>query len=706
MAITYNAGTNLITLDDSAGAGDSWGTAYDMEDVLAACGAVVTKQGANAYDVSARMLFVSGVYFVSKSEFVELKPNPTNPVYVFRIDSGAHVQFGEYNSSDKFSYNGAFWRIYTNATTGGNSGNTVSGEFLVYGSSIWTDSGNYPKGIHLKAGATVRYYNSLLKYAGYFWATDCDLQDVKWFGGGGSYDMLVACGIQHNWAGLTTMDCQKGVFFSATTTGNVDVYDATILNAGTDIYISTGISASWLVRIINSPTAVTCNTPGSGKRGVQFCYTFNVKVTNDQGSPIVGATVELKDVDGTIVFSEQTIAGGVLTADKIVKWYWFRHANDGGNKDYNDHTLKITNGADETEYKIKIDHQITEDVVLLPQSVASYDNIMAGINDMKGTGFVKDTHSLPQALTAIGFATENPPSQNLGDYKAVGFATENPPSQVLADYMATGFSVHDADDVKIAMEAAGSKLDRVYENVIIRSGTVSAVISQFLEFTTNLGEGTDNYWTRGAIRWTSGNNEGAIRKIQIYSAGSGYVKLRTEVVNDIQAGDTFDIISIRAFRINHEDVEQVVDEVWNEVITAHTNVGSFGEKNQHQVPSETIDDYKATGFSVPNEYDTAIGNIQSEVDGLNGEAMRGTNNAYAGTPPTTGEIAEAVQDEVVEGTLTLRHLLRVFLSVLAGKSAGGGTDTVAYRDNADSKNRVTGTVDDVGNRTDVIIDGE
>ena len=42
----------------------------------------------------------------------------------------------------------------------------------------------------------------------------------------------------------------------------------------------------------------------------------------------------------------------------------------------------------------------------------------ATLSDIKGTGFVKDTHSLPQCLTATGFATQNPPSQVLNDYKA------------------------------------------------------------------------------------------------------------------------------------------------------------------------------------------------------------------------------------------------------------------------------------------------
>ena len=423
MTISYNAGSNLITLDDSAGAGDSWGTAYDMDDVLAACGAVVTKQGANAFDVSARMLFASGVYFKSVAEFVELKPNPASCAYSFHIASGAHVRFGEYNSTDKFSYNGSFWRMYIASTTGTqNGGNLVWGEFLVYGSNIWTDVTTFSRGLHYKAGSTVKMYNSIIRAKSYFWTVDHDLQDVKWFGtGAGTYDMLVASGFNFNWAGLTTMDCNYGLFFSGTTTSDVDLYDALILDSGSyDIFISSG--CPWLIRVINPVVhPISIAGTGSGKQGVQICYTFNVKVTNGT-NPIVGATVELKDKNNDVVFSEQTVSGGVLTADKIVKVDWYRHSNQGGHLTYNDHTLKVTNGADETEYKVIVDHQISEDIILLPQSTASYDNIMAGIDDMKGTGFVKDTHSMPQTLTAVGFSTENPPSQVLSDYKATGFA--------------------------------------------------------------------------------------------------------------------------------------------------------------------------------------------------------------------------------------------------------------------------------------------
>jgi len=69
------------------------------------------------------------------------------------------------------------------------------------------------------------------------------------------------------------------------------------------------------------------------------------------------------------------------------------------------------------------------------------------------------------------------------------------------------------------------------------------------------------------------------------------------------------------------------------------------------------------------------------------------------------DIADAVHDEVIEGALTFREMARIFLAVLAGKSSGGGTVTVTYRDEADTKDRVIGTVDGVGNRSEVTLDG-
>jgi hypothetical protein len=56
---------------------------------------------------------------------------------------------------------------------------------------------------------------------------------------------------------------------------------------------------------------------------------------------------------------------------------------------------------------------------------------------------------------------------------------------------------------------------------------------------------------------------------------------------------------------------------------------------------------------------------------------------------------------VVEGSMSFVEAVRLFLSVLTGKSSGGGTATVVFRDIGDSKNRISATVDADGNRTAV-----
>ena len=69
------------------------------------------------------------------------------------------------------------------------------------------------------------------------------------------------------------------------------------------------------------------------------------------------------------------------------------------------------------------------------------------------------------------------------------------------------------------------------------------------------------------------------------------------------------------------------------------------------------------------------------------------------------DAVDEILDEVVEGALTLRQVLRIVLAALAGKSTGGGSGTINFRDVADSKNRIAATVDVSRNRTAVTVDG-
>lgn len=62
-------------------------------------------------------------------------------------------------------------------------------------------------------------------------------------------------------------------------------------------------------------------------------------------------------------------------------------------------------------------------------------------------------------------------------------------------------------------------------------------------------------------------------------------------------------------------------------------------------------------------------------------------------------------DGIVEGTLTFKQMQRIMFAALAGKSTGGGSSIVAFKDVAGDNNRITATVDANGNRTAITVSG-
>lgn len=93
--------------------------------------------------------------------------------------------------------------------------------------------------------------------------------------------------------------------------------------------------------------------------------------------------------------------------------------------------------------------------------------------------------------------------------------------------------------------------------------------------------------------------------------------------------------------------------------------------------------------------------IAAQVKGMDADVL----TASALATDAGDEIADQVADEAYEGELTLRHMMRILLSVLAGLSNGGGTATIKFRDLGDAKDRVTATVEADGDRTVMTLDG-
>ena len=70
----------------------------------------------------------------------------------------------------------------------------------------------------------------------------------------------------------------------------------------------------------------------------------------------------------------------------------------------------------------------------------------------------------------------------------------------------------------------------------------------------------------------------------------------------------------------------------------------------------------------------------------------------------TARIGDAVLDEVVEGSYTLRQMMRLIAGALGSKVSGAATTTITFRDLGDSKDRIVATVDADGNRSAITLD--
>lgn len=88
------------------------------------------------------------------------------------------------------------------------------------------------------------------------------------------------------------------------------------------------------------------------------------------------------------------------------------------------------------------------------------------------------------------------------------------------------------------------------------------------------------------------------------------------------------------------------------------------------------------------------------VDGLTGDtAVTGTVRIWRDNYSTITIVD--ILATVFEGAFTIQDFFRLASSVLFGKSTDGGTVNPKFRDLADTKNRISATVDTSGNRSSV-----
>lgn len=136
--------------------------------------------------------------------------------------------------------------------------------------------------------------------------------------------------------------------------------------------------------------------------------------------------------------------------------------------------------------------------------------------------------------------------------------------------------------------------------------------------------------------------------------------------------------------------EAVADAVWDEAISGHSGAGSTGA---------TVTGIKTQTDLIPAS-PAAVGSAMTlATDAVDADAL--ADDAIA---EIQSGISTSVFSETVEGTLTLLQVLRILLAEAAGITTGSRTATLCFRDQADTKNRITGTMDTTGNRTSITLD--
>lgn len=146
--------------------------------------------------------------------------------------------------------------------------------------------------------------------------------------------------------------------------------------------------------------------------------------------------------------------------------------------------------------------------------------------------------------------------------------------------------------------------------------------------------------------------------------------------------------------------------VWREFMVVPANVydSMIGGSDNLQVDTVQIEGADATD-TINAQADLALSDydpptnaeLVSEINSVQSD-IAALNNLSA------ADVGDAVLDEVVEGSITLRQSIRGHNAALLGKSSGLETSTALYRDLADSKNRIDADVDTFGNRSTVTLD--
>lgn len=164
---------------------------------------------------------------------------------------------------------------------------------------------------------------------------------------------------------------------------------------------------------------------------------------------------------------------------------------------------------------------------------------------------------------------------------------------------------------------------------------------------------------------------------------------------------TASILDLPAFREAIRDLEASATGILYDAIITYSKLDLGNGGYFHAV--DFINNYRLE-FSGTGPFEIT-GNLGCDLIDTGVQIERKTSAAFATTAEGGGgAVASNPWEEVIEGSLSAKDVMRIMLSVLAGKTTGAGGSTMSFRDIADAKSRVVATLDTDGNRTAITRD--
>jgi len=385
-AITYDAGSNTITVVGDADCGDLESNPCTFEDIYQADQSngwgKVSKPAEHTYIIDCFIVIGNGsteTYFADENKQVNFRAEnfcTSNGQKILRATSHTHIRFGKVIDEDtKATGNGCQFIIQNDVSYWLNFLFSY-GQVELYSTSVILTDRHDIMGGCLSTSYNSRIWNCIFENSYHFAFTrSTDIFNLTVINSSTFLRRPDATTVVNHCVGLS---CSKGVWFQGAGGSVKDVYGRKISYAfyltdldenDTDCYIINGDFDSWKSRWKSVVP----------ERKVFRQYTVNLKVVDRNGNPIEGANVVLKDKDGNVVFSETTNSEGKIPEQTVTYGYYQREGDGYYNHDdiftsYSPHTLTISHqNYPSREFKFTLDKKIDWTIALKdkPTSVGS-----------------------------------------------------------------------------------------------------------------------------------------------------------------------------------------------------------------------------------------------------------------------------------------------------------------------------------------------